>query len=110
MAASQQEHGEGKEGSAILATLLGCGLRRRELIALTLDHIQRREDHWAIVDLVGKGGHIRTVPMPDWVKQIIDGWLATVSIPIKASDPSQWKHCDLRAAEPNHRNIRQPES
>src|SRR3989454_4491953 len=56
---------KGKRDRAILATLLGCALRRRELIDLTFDHIQRREDHWAIVDLVGKGGHIRTVPMPD---------------------------------------------
>ena len=67
---------EGKRDRAILAVLLGCGLRRRELIDLTLDHIQRREDHWAILDLVGKGGHIRTVPMPDWVKQAIDNWLS----------------------------------
>ena len=47
---------KGKRDRAILAVLLGCGLRRRELIDLTFDHIQRREDHWAIVDLVGKGG------------------------------------------------------
>lgn len=71
---------KGKRDRAILATLLGCGLRRRELIDLTFDHIQRREDHWAIVDLVGKGGHIRTVPMPDWVKQTIDDWLAIAQI------------------------------
>jgi site-specific recombinase XerD len=67
---------KGKRDRAILATLLGCALRRRELIDLTFDHIQRREDHWAIVDLVGKGGHIRTVPMPDWVKHTIDDRLA----------------------------------
>ncbi len=71
---------KGKRDRAILAVLLGCGLRRRELVDLTLDHIQRREDHWAIVDLVGKGGHIRTVPMPDWVKQTIDDWLAVAGI------------------------------
>ena len=55
---------KGKRDRAILAVLLGCGLRRREVIDLTFDHIRRREDHWAIVDLVGKGGHIRTIPMP----------------------------------------------
>jgi site-specific recombinase XerD len=71
---------KGKRDRAILAVLLGCGLRRRELIDLTLDHIQRREDHWAIVDLVGKGGHIRTVPMPDWVKQTIDQWVGAAEI------------------------------
>ena len=71
---------KGKRDRAILATLLGCGLRRGELIGLTFDHIQRREDHWAIVDLVGKGGHIRTVPMPDWVKHTIDDWLVMAQI------------------------------
>src|ERR1700704_4496793 len=63
---------KGKRDRAILAVLLGCGLRRGELITLMFDHIQRREDHWAIVDLVGKGGHIGTVPMPNWVKRAID--------------------------------------
>ena len=66
---------KGKRDRAMLAVLLGCGLRRSELTDLTLDHLQRREEHWAIVDLVGKGGHIRTVPVPDWVKQAIDDWL-----------------------------------
>jgi len=71
---------KGKRDRAILATLLGCALRRGELIDLTFDHVQRREDHWAIVDLVGKGGHIRTVPMPDWVKHTIDDWLAIAQL------------------------------
>ena len=48
-----------KRDRAILALLLGCVLRRRELCDLTLDHLQRREEHWAIIDLVGKGRHIR---------------------------------------------------
>ncbi len=71
---------KGKRDRAILAVLLGCGLRRRELIDLTLDHIQRREGHSTIVDLVGKGGHIRTIPMPDWVKRSIDDWLSVATI------------------------------
>jgi integrase len=31
---------------AMLAILIGCGLRRAELLALTLESIQLREDHW----------------------------------------------------------------
>ena len=71
---------KGMRDRAILAVLLGCGLRRGELIELTYDHLQRREDHWAIVDLVGKAGHVRTVPMPDWVKRTIDDWLNAADI------------------------------
>jgi len=71
---------KGKRDRALLAVLLGCGLRRRELAELTVDLLQQREDHWAIVDLVGKGGHIRTVPVPNWVKRILDDWLVAAGI------------------------------
>ncbi|HWO32671.1 MAG TPA: tyrosine-type recombinase/integrase [Candidatus Acidoferrum sp.] len=71
---------KGKRDRAILAVLLGCGLRRGELIDLAFDHIQRREDHWAIVDLIGKAGHVRTVPTPEWVKGTIDEWLNAADI------------------------------
>ncbi len=67
---------KGKRDRAILALLLGCGLRRRELTELTVDHFQRREDHWAIIDLIGKAGHVRTIPVPSWVKRTVDDWLA----------------------------------
>ena len=71
---------KGKRDRALLSVLLGCGLRRRELAELTVDVLQRREDHWAIVDFIGNGGHIRTVPVPDWVKQTIDEWLSAAGI------------------------------
>jgi integrase len=64
----------GKRNYAILAMLIGCGLRRGELLALRVDSIQLREEHWAIVDLLGKAGHIRTVPIPGWVKVAVDEW------------------------------------
>jgi site-specific recombinase XerD len=70
----------GKRNRAILAILLGCGLRRRELAELTIESIQKREERWAIVDLVGKGRHIRTVPMPAWVKDTLDAWLSAAGI------------------------------
>jgi integrase len=65
---------------AMLAVLIGCGLRRGELLGLQLASIQRRDDHWVIADLLGKAGHIRTVPMPIWVKASIDAWTATAGI------------------------------
>jgi hypothetical protein len=47
---------------------------------LDFGHIQQREEHWAIVDLKGKAGHTRTVPMPDWVKASVDEWLQAVNL------------------------------
>jgi len=70
----------GKRSRGILAVCLGCGLRRSKLAHLTVEHLQRREDHWAIVDLIGKGGHIRTVPVPNWVKSALDLWMEAASI------------------------------
>src|ERR1700689_3997507 len=58
----------------MFATLLGCGLRRSELANLTIKHIQQRDNRWCIVDLVGKHGRVRTVPMPSRVKNAIDSW------------------------------------
>jgi integrase len=55
----------------MLPLLIGCGLRRAELLGLTMNSIQSREEHWVIADLVGKGGHIRTVPIPFWVKKSV---------------------------------------
>ena len=60
--------------------LLACGLRRHEAVALTLEDLHQREEHWAIVDFVGKAGHVRTVPVPDWVKRELDEWLAAAAI------------------------------
>jgi site-specific recombinase XerC len=57
-----------KRDYAMLAMLFGCGFRRSELVGLELDEIQMRQGHWAVMDLIGKGGHIRTVPIPHWVK------------------------------------------
>jgi hypothetical protein len=52
-----------KRDYAMLALLFGCGFRRSELVSLELDEVQMRQGHWAVVDLIGKGGHIRTVPI-----------------------------------------------
>ena len=70
----------GKRDRAILAVLIGCGLRRAELVGLRVEDFQIREEHCVIADLIGKGKHIRTVPVPAWVKQTVDAWTAAAEI------------------------------
>jgi site-specific recombinase XerD len=45
-----------------------------------MEDVQQREEHWAFVDLIGKGGHVRTVPVPNWVKTAIDQWTMAARI------------------------------
>jgi site-specific recombinase XerD len=59
---------------AVLAMLLGCGLRRAELVAVKIEDFELREDRWVLADLIGKGRHMRTIPVPGWVKSVIDEW------------------------------------
>jgi integrase/recombinase XerD len=67
---------------AILAVLIGCGLRRAEAASLRFDHIQQRDGRWVLVDLIGKRNKVRSVPMPSWAKVAIDEYA-------KASDLSE---------------------
>jgi len=71
---------KGRRDRAILAVLLGCGLRRSEVAALTFAHIQQRDGRWCIVDLIGKHGRVRTTPMPTWVKVAIDAWSSAAGL------------------------------
>jgi site-specific recombinase XerD len=52
---------KGLRDRAIIAVLLGCGLRRSEVATLTLKHLQQRDGRWCIVDLVGKHGRVHSV-------------------------------------------------
>jgi integrase len=47
----------------VLSLLLGCG------------SFAVAENHWVVVDLAGKGGRLRTVPVPAWCKVLVDLWL-----------------------------------
>ncbi len=71
---------KGKRDLVLLALLLGCGLRRGELAQLLLSDIAQREGRWVIIDLVGKHGRIRTVPMPSWAKAALDRWTQAAGI------------------------------
>ena len=93
---------KGLRDRAMFATLLGCGLRRSEVAALTMRHIQQRDNRWCIVDLIGKHNRVRTVPMPTWVKNAIDAWSSAASVsdghlfrPVHRGD----QVCGLRVSE-----------
>jgi site-specific recombinase XerD len=70
----------GKRDRAILALLIGCGLRRAELVGLGTQDFQIREERWVIADLIGKGKHIRTVLVPIGAKRAVDEWITAASI------------------------------
>jgi integrase len=71
---------KGVRDRAILAVLLGCGLRRSEIAALTVAHVQQRDGRWVIVDLVGKHHRVRSVPMPNWTRVAIQAWTERAGI------------------------------
>ncbi len=71
---------EGVRDRAILAVVLGCRLRRSEIAALTLAHVQQRDGRWVIVDLVGKHHRVRSVPAPNWTRVAIDAWTERAGI------------------------------
>jgi integrase len=47
---------------------------------MRFSHIQQRDGRWVLVDLIGKGGRIRSVPMPGFAKAAIDAWMAAAGI------------------------------
>jgi integrase len=59
---------------ALLGLAFGSGLRRAELAAVEWGHIQQRAGRWVIVDMAGKGGRVRTVPIPVWAVRLLDAW------------------------------------
>lgn len=71
---------KGKRDYAIIALLVGCALRRRELAVLDIADLQQRDGRWVIADLCGKGNRIRTVAVPLWVKTAIDAWLTAAEL------------------------------
>jgi site-specific recombinase XerD len=67
---------KGKRDRAVLAVLLGCGLRRQEAATLSWQHIQERDGRPVIVDLVGKRNKRRSIAMPQWALKYIESWKA----------------------------------
>ena len=71
---------KGIRDSAVIALLIGAGLRRSELAGINVDHIQHRDGRWLIVDLTGKQGRVRSVPIPLWAHAAVTRWAAAGAI------------------------------
>jgi site-specific recombinase XerD len=78
--APEEETLKGKRDRAILAMLVGCGLRREELVLLNIEDLQMRDERWVIPELVGKGRRVRLVPVPSWVKDRLDLWTTSANL------------------------------
>jgi integrase len=65
---------------AVLAVMIGTGLRRSEVAGLTWEQIQQRDGRWAIIDLIGKGSRVRSVGIPPWVKVALDRWAEAAGV------------------------------
>ncbi len=71
---------KGLRDRAILAVMIGGGLRRSEVAGLQFSHIQQRDGRWVIIDLIGKRNYMRTVPLPNWAKAAIDDWTLAANL------------------------------
>ncbi len=71
---------KGLRDRALLAVLIGCGLRRAEAANLSFEHVQQRDGRWVLVDLIGKRDKVRSVPMPNWTKAAIDSWSSRAGV------------------------------
>ena len=78
--APNQSTAKGCRDRALLAVLLGAGLRRAEVAGLTVGQLQQREGRWVIVDVRGKGNKTRTVAVASWVAADIARWLRVAGV------------------------------
>jgi integrase len=70
----------GMRDRALLAVLVTCALRRGELSRMNCEHLVMRDGRCVFLDFKGKGNKTRSVTVPLWVKEEIDGWLDVAGI------------------------------
>lgn len=70
---------KGLRDRAILAVMLGCGLRRSEVAKLRMDHLKfhgKADDgYWTIENLLGKHNRVRSIPMQQWVSKALSQFI-----------------------------------
>lgn len=74
----------GRRDAVVLALLIGCGLRREEACRLTVKHVvtelTERGPVMLIRNLDGKGGKVRTIQAPEWVRVEVRDWMQEARI------------------------------
>ena len=67
----------GKRDAALIAMLIGCGLRRFEAVELsTAQFVRSTDDRPALLrNIVGKGNRTRTIAVPIWAERLISDWI-----------------------------------
>jgi site-specific recombinase XerD len=64
---------------AILALMLGGGLRRSEVANLRYDHLKKQNDVWVIENLLGKHNRTRTIPLQKWTAKAISVYVNRIA-------------------------------
>ncbi|MGA8029255.1 MAG: tyrosine-type recombinase/integrase [Bryobacteraceae bacterium] len=80
LAVPDQSSLKGVRDRAILGLLIGCALQRAELTHLHVHHFVMRDARWVLMDIVGRGKRVRTVPVPAWAKVLVDDWMSAAAI------------------------------
>lgn len=96
----------GKRDYAILAVLFATALRRRELVELEVSVIQERDGQWGFVGLKGKGGKVRNISLPRWVREAIAEWLCATRIVQGSVFRSLSRHGKLGAQQMSEESVK----
>ena len=70
----------GVRDRAILAMLLGVGLRREECASLTIEHLAVQDGCRIIRNLIGKAGRVRSLALPTLVDERLQLWIDRANI------------------------------
>lgn len=68
----------GKRDAALIALLIGCGLRRAEATGLHVEQIVFRDGHVILENVRGKGNRVRTVRVPAWAWRFVREWMEAI--------------------------------
>ena len=66
---------KGVRDRALLAVLIGCGLRRAELVNLLSENVDERSGRWFLTGVSDSRGHSRDVLLPAWAREAVADWM-----------------------------------